>query len=146
MALPGGYQAWAVSRARGVRFRLEAGAEVPVPGNANDTLAVYAGPASSLENLGELMRIPEKIAAFGYFLEKSQGKTLLRVELPWSGRLSASVYDMSGRCLAEINRDGLIPGIYRLPLLSGSPSQALVLRLRLAGPEGRHAFVRTFIP
>jgi hypothetical protein len=146
MALPGGYQAWAVSRARNVRFRLETGADVPVPAGGADTLAVYAGPSAALESLGELMRMPEKVAAFAYFLEKSEGKTLLRVDLPFEGRVRASVFDMSGRCLAEIDRDGLIPGIYRLPLLSERPSQVLVLRLRLTGPAGRQAFVRTFVP
>ncbi len=146
MALPAGYEAWAVSRVRGVRFRLEAGAEVPVPEHGTDTLAVYAGPSASLETIGELMRVPENVAAFAYFLEKADGKTLLRVDLPWAGRLRASVFDMSGRCLAEIRKDGLIPGIYRLPLFTGTASQALVLRLRLTGPEGQQAFVRTFVP
>jgi multiple sugar transport system permease protein len=45
-ALPAGYQAWAVSTARGLKFRLQPGLEMPWSGLSRDTLSIYAGTAA----------------------------------------------------------------------------------------------------
>jgi hypothetical protein len=145
LALPTGYQAWAVSRARGVKFRLEAGAVLPVPADGPDTLSVFAGPTASLRDIGELERAPERISAFAFALERSRGRSFLRLELPWNGQVEASIYALSGRLMYEIRKEGLMSGIYRLPL-SGLPAQSLVLRLRVNGPRGPQAFTRSFVP
>jgi hypothetical protein len=145
MALPGGYEAWAISRARGVKFRLEAGATLPVPSDATDTLSIFAGPAASLADIGELGRTPDRISAFAFAVEKSRGQTILRLELPWKGRVEASVFTFSGRSMYEFRKDGVLPGVYRIPL-AALPSQRLLLRLRLSGPQGTQAFTRAFTP
>lgn len=143
--LPSGYQAWGLSQGRGVKFRLEEGMAMPIPAGAPDTVSVFAGPAASLRDIGELERAPERVSAFAFVVEKSRGQSVLRLELPWNGRLDAAVFTLSGRLLYEIRKNTLLPGIYRLPL-PGLPAQTLVLRLRLQGPQGPQAFTRAFVP
>ncbi|MBW8887869.1 MAG: chitobiase/beta-hexosaminidase C-terminal domain-containing protein [Fibrobacteres bacterium] len=144
--LPAGYEAWAVSRARGLKFRLNPGTAIPASSGFTDTLSVFAGTAEALAGIGELARAPESVDALAFALERNHSQAVLRIDLPWIGRVEADVYTLSGRRLAGLNAGPLGPGIYRLPLLIGSHPETLFLRLRIAGPNGSQAFSRILAP
>ncbi|MDB5106888.1 MAG: hypothetical protein JWP91_4577 [Fibrobacteres bacterium] len=140
--LPLGYQAWAVSGSRGMKFRLEPGMEVPLSGLARDTLTVYAGPLAKLDAIPELSTAVASVERFAYDLEKGPNGTVLRVALPWNSGLEAEIWSASGRLLAASSPGRLTPGIYRFPLSRGTGSQAGFLKIRLRGESGQREFSR----
>jgi len=144
--LPAGYEAWAVSRARGLKFRLNPGTALPATSVFTDTLSVFAGTSEALAGIGELTRAPESVDALAFALERNHGQAVVKIDLPWIGRVEADVYTLSGRRLAGLNVGPLAPGIYRLPLLIGSHPETLFLRLRIGGPTGSQAFSRILAP
>lgn len=146
ISLPPGYQAWAISRTRGVKFRLESGNPLPLASAGPDTLDIFAGSPEALAKLADFSAIPERISDFAYSLEKNRGETALRLELPWPGSVQAEVGTVTGRRLFRTRSNGLLPGVYRWRLFSGEPAQILVLRIRYAGPAGNREFVRKFRP
>jgi hypothetical protein len=143
--LPAGYEAWAVSRTRGLKFRLGEGASLPAPLGFTDTLSVFAGTPEALSGIGELARAPETVDALGFALERNHGQVVLKIDLPWKGRIEADLYTLSGRRLAGLHAGPLAPGIYRLPLPASRP-ETLFLRLRIAGPSGTQSFSRILAP
>jgi hypothetical protein len=143
--LPAGYEAWAVSRTRGLKFPLTAGAAIPVSTDAPDTLSILAGPSEALAAVGELSRAGTQVNAFAFGLESVAGKSFLRVDLPWTGAVEASVWTLSGRRLATARPGILLPGVYRLPLKSGFRDQAAVLRLRVVSESGSREFSRRIV-
>src|SRR5690606_37256226 len=46
--LPEGYETWAASQSRSMKFKIENGAEISSSGLAQDTLLVYAGPRAKM--------------------------------------------------------------------------------------------------
>jgi hypothetical protein len=141
-ALPAGFQAWAVSKARGMKFRLEPGMEMPWSGLAEDTLSIYAGPLAKLAGIPELSRAVTAVEAFGFAMERAADGMSLRVSLPWNSDLQAEIWSVSGRLLAQSRPGRLNPGVYRLPMAGGSGSQTGFLRIRLQGENGRQDFSR----
>jgi hypothetical protein len=107
---------------------------------------VYAGTAEALAGIGELAKAPESVQSMAFALERNHGQAVLKIDLPWPGRIEADVYTLSGRRLAGLNAGPLAPGIYRMPLLMGSHPETLFLRLRVAGPSGSQAFARILAP
>lgn len=144
--LPPGFEAWAVSRARGLKIRLGPGTSVPVAPGFSDTLSIFAGTAEALAGIGELAHTPEGVQAVAYALERSRGQAVLRIDLPWNGRVEADVWTVAGRHVTGLRTGELVPGIYRLPLPSGVRAGALLLRLRIQGAGGSLEFSRLFAP
>lgn len=144
--LPPGYEAWALSRTRGVKTRLGPDAPLPIPESGPDTLAIYAGTQAGLAAIGEWARTPESIGALAFDVEKGRGQAFLRLSLPWNAKAGAEVYTLSGRRVAEILPRSLASGTYRLRLFSGTPAQILILRLRIVGPSSAQTYSRTFLP
>jgi hypothetical protein len=144
--LPAGYEAWAVSRARGLKFRLTPGTALTATSGFTDTLSVFAGTAEALAGIGELARAPLSVDALAFAIERNHGLAILKIDLPWIGKVEADIYTLSGRRLAGLHEGPLGPGIYRLPLLIGSRPETLFLRLRISGPSGSQAFSRILAP
>lgn len=138
--LPTGFQAWAVSKARGMKFRLEPGMAMPWSGLAEDTLSIFAGPLAKLAGIPELSRAVATVEAFGFALERTGAGRALRVSLPWNSELQAEVWTVSGRLLAQARPGRLNPGVYSLPMPGGSGSQIGFLRIRVQGPNGKQEF------
>ena len=134
--IPNGFQAWAVSKARGMKFRLEPGMEVPWSGLADDTLSIYAGPLAKLSGIAELSSAVSTVETFVFDLERGLHGLNLRVSLPWNAVVEAEIWSVSGRLLARSRPGRLNPGIYRIPMAGGSGSQTGFLRIRLRRENG----------
>ncbi|HKP95438.1 MAG TPA: chitobiase/beta-hexosaminidase C-terminal domain-containing protein, partial [Fibrobacteria bacterium] len=151
-ALPEGHGAWAVSRKRGLRFPLGAGAEArPGPGSAEgipmypgftDSLEVIAGPIAELE--ARLGTIPLAAGAFAARVSAWPGSLALDLRLPRAARLRMSLWSLDGRILERATLD-LPQGIYHLVRNRGGRGYApglYVLALEwaegagAAGPRG----------
>ncbi len=145
-SMPEGYQAWAVSTARGLKFRLESGSEMPWSGMASDTLSVYAGPAAKLAGIVELSRAVSTVDGFTFALEKDPAGSHLRIALPWNSAVDAEIWSLSGRLLAQSHPGRLNPGVYRLRLSAdhgpNSDNRVGVLKIRLRTESGPREFSR----
>jgi concanavalin A-like lectin/glucanase superfamily protein/uncharacterized protein DUF2341/chitobiase/beta-hexosaminidase-like protein len=92
--LPEGHQAWAVSPARGMKYRLLPGADIPLAGD--DTLFIHAGTPEALAKLGDLIRGREAAGDFACALRSAAGGLELRVNLPSAARLDVRVWTANG--------------------------------------------------
>lgn len=113
-ALPPGYAAWAVSRARGLRFPLSVpGTRTVLPWNPGytDTLEVMAGPAAELES--RLALLPLRPGPFAARALPSPGGYVLRLDLPSAARVRLTLFALNGRA-AEDRVLALPEGRYRL--------------------------------
>ncbi|MDQ3000152.1 MAG: chitobiase/beta-hexosaminidase C-terminal domain-containing protein [Fibrobacterota bacterium] len=143
--MPAGYQAWAVSSARRMKFRLEAGQELPMSGLPRDTLSIYAGPLDKLSGISELVRAPSSIEHFSFDLEKGLAGNVLRLALPWIAKVEVSVWSASGTRLLEAKPGRLAPGNYRLPLRNSGNSAIGLLRIRLLNENGPTEYARPIL-
>jgi hypothetical protein len=106
--LPEGYQAWAVSPARRLKWRLEPGGIIPVTGD--DTVAVYAGTPAALAAVADLARGREAAGAFAARLHAAGGGLELILDLPASARLDVRVWSARGESLGGFGGRDLAPG------------------------------------
>ncbi len=138
--LPAGYQAWAVSSLRGMKFQLETGMEMPLSALAGDTLSVYAGPLDKLSGLSAFAKAAAYVGELSFKLERSRNGGTLQLALPWPAEVDASVWSPAGRLLGASRPGMLNQGIYHLPMAVGSQSQIGFLRLRLKTEKGLQVF------
>jgi hypothetical protein len=130
-ALPPGYAAWAVSRARGLRFPLSApGTRTALAWNPGykDTLEVMAGPAAELES--RLALVPLRPGPFSARALPSPGGYVLRLDLPSAARLRLTLFSLDGRAAEDRvldlpegryrleSKGRLAPGLYALRVLA----------------------------
>ncbi len=96
-ALPEGYEAWAVSPARRLKWRLEAGGNIPVTGD--DTLRVYAGTPAALAKLADLRNGREASGAFAARLVTAGRGLQLLLDLPSAARIDVDLWSARGASL-----------------------------------------------
>jgi hypothetical protein len=142
--LPHGYEVWAISRLRGLKFRLDPGQPLEAPTSA-DTLSIFAGPAEKLAANKELARAASEVDRFAFTVEKGQGAAWLRLELPWTAQVDATVWALNGKRLAAHKSGSLNSGVYRLRLERGADAQPAILRLRMRTPEGDRDYSRSVV-
>jgi hypothetical protein len=145
--LPANYQAWAISSARGMKFRLEEGMEMPVSGLADDTLSIYAGPLGKLSALKEFSQAAAYVGTLAFEVEgNGLQNRILHLQLPWTAEVEASVWSPAGRLLAQSHPGRLNPGIYRLPLNRRNGANEIgILRLRLRAKDRDRELFRKFL-
>ncbi|HLP40357.1 MAG TPA: chitobiase/beta-hexosaminidase C-terminal domain-containing protein, partial [Fibrobacteria bacterium] len=97
LELPEGYAAWAVSRARGLRFALREDAHIPLSPDAADSLDVYAGPAALLE--ARLAGLPERVEEFHARITARPDGYALDLALPFAARVRWSLWSLDGKRL-----------------------------------------------
>ncbi|MEO6096356.1 MAG: chitobiase/beta-hexosaminidase C-terminal domain-containing protein [Fibrobacteria bacterium] len=141
-SLPAGYQAWAVSTTRGLKFQLQSGLEMPWSGMSQDTLSIYVGTTAGLAGIPELSRAVSEVVGFAFDLEKGVSGNSLRMALPWNCQVEADIWSLDGRLLTRIRPGRLNPGIYRLALTHGSNSAIAFLKIRLQNENGTKEFSR----
>ncbi len=95
VSLPSGFQAWAVSPSRRVKYRLGAGGSIPVTGD--DTLAVYAGTPETLASLPDLLVGREAGGGFSSILRAVPGGMELILTLPAAARVDVRIWTPDGR-------------------------------------------------
>jgi hypothetical protein len=114
-SLPDGYEAWAVSHARGMKFPLRTGEAVPVSGMAGDTLLVIAGPAGKLSGDPRLARMRQAAPELGARIVRSPRGPELRLDLPGRTDVRATLWTLRGARIGRLERR-LPSGSYRFHL------------------------------
>lgn len=109
--LPAGWAAFAVSRTRGLRYALTAGAGIPLRAGAADSLEVHAGPEALLA--ARLAGIPSAVSGFRLEALATRGGWRLQAALPEAARLRFTLVSLDGRVLDAGALD-LAPGHYDL--------------------------------
>jgi hypothetical protein len=139
--LPGGMEAWAVSRRRGLKFPLLAGGAIPMQPGTADTLEVYAGPAGLVRSA--LAEIPVSAGPFRAELLRSQGGYVLSLRVSESLDLRWEIASLDGS-VRERSAASLTEGIYRLPLGAGraGPAGIYLLRAEWSGRDGTGRLIR----
>jgi hypothetical protein len=107
-ALPEGYEAWAVSPARRLKWRLDPGGNVPVTGD--DSLLIYAGTPAALAKIADLRRGRTAAGAFAAFLLPAPGGLQLVLDLPGDARIDARVLSARGEIVGGLSDRVLSPG------------------------------------
>jgi hypothetical protein len=111
--LPQGYETWAVSKARGMKFRVEAGKEIPASGLARDTLTFYSGPMDRLAGFGPLQRLAATAAPLDLRVAARNGGFGMQVTLPSRARVRAVVWGLDGSRKGVLSLGPLSEGYYR---------------------------------
>ncbi|MDB5051401.1 MAG: hypothetical protein JWO30_4472 [Fibrobacteres bacterium] len=135
MALPGGYSAWAVSRSRGIRMRLDQAGGFPVYPGFADTLDIVAGPAAMVES--GLAAVPSSIAAFDVSLSPVPGGFNVLLRLPSSYRIAWRLFSTEGRS-RDAGTLALPGGVYHLDPMrksSGYPPGIYFLRFEWSATD-----------
>jgi hypothetical protein len=148
-SLPEGYQAWAVSPARRVKYRLLPGGTLPVTGG--DTLSVYAGTPEALAKVPDLIRGREthELGAFDYSLRTLPGGLELAVNLPAAAIVDVRLWSPVGSETGGLRGLRLGPGrhVWSGSALSpgGFLSQGVhFLEIRVQSRDGSVRRVRKF--
>jgi hypothetical protein len=119
LSLPDDYAAWAVSRTRGLRFRLREGESIPMfPGMA-DSLEVRVGPATELE--ARLASIPLTVPAFQCQVLEAPGGFALHLGLPQAAHIRWTLWTLDGRSRGTGRMD-LPQGLYRFAPGTSDPA------------------------
>ncbi|MDB5105702.1 MAG: hypothetical protein JWP91_3391 [Fibrobacteres bacterium] len=149
-ALPEGFQAWAVSPARRLKYRLLPGSGIPVTGD--DTLSVYAGTPEALAKVAGLIlgREEGETGGFASSLRASPGGLELTLMLPQPARVDVRIWSPSGAQAGGVGDLGLGSGRHVLgwPVLGrgrGPLSQGLYLvEIRARGADRSERRVEKF--
>lgn len=111
-SLPEGYEAWAISKARGMKFNLSQFPSLPASGLPDDTLIVAAGPAAKLAEWDLLKRLAEAAPDLDLRVGSRAGVPEFRLDLPASATIRATLWTLGGTSLGEMDRT-LSAGRYR---------------------------------
>jgi hypothetical protein len=113
LELPPGFEAWIISEARGMKFKLTAGAEIEPSGLPEDTLRVLAGPAEKLAAYADFKDQAVSAPELNVAVLPQAGGFLLKLSLPGRSDVRARLWEMRGKALAEFLPGTLAEGAYR---------------------------------
>jgi hypothetical protein len=125
-ALPQGLEAWAVSPARRLKWRLLPGGGLPLSGD--DTLLVYAGVPSALARVSALARGRLAAGPFSACLRADAGGLILTLDLPGDALVRARFWDIRGKIRGGFGDRALASGRHVLPWPALSPGRDLLPR------------------
>jgi len=125
--LPAGYETWAVSKSRSMKFKLEAGQSVSASGLAQDTLYIYTGPPQLLAKFSALQGLATRAPDLKFTVLPQAGGFLVQLALPAQARINAIVWGLDGARKGEIHLGPLSEGTYRFAY--GSDFQGRTRRL-----------------
>lgn len=144
--LPLGFEAWAWSRTRNLKLRLDAGAAYSLPGAGSDTLVVFAGPAAKLAGLVELSGAVESVDAFTSGTARDRLGHRLLLNLPTDARVTAELWSMDGRRLELLHSGILGSGQHRIPVPAPLLSREIaIIRLKAQGEGWRESRVHRIV-
>jgi hypothetical protein len=112
-AMPDGFEAWAVSPARRMKFKLDAGTEIPASGLAYDTLMIYSGPREKLSAFGRLKDMALVASPLDLKVAARDGGFALQLTLPSKAKIRALVWGVDGSRKGELVLGPLSQGYYR---------------------------------
>ncbi len=110
--LPEGFEAWAFSRSRNMKFPLASGSGVGLSGLPLDTLDIVAGPTAKMAKLGGGHGIT-RFDEIHLGVMPLEGDFQVRLQIPGISRVRLTVWNLQGSRLGEINPGRLAEGNYR---------------------------------
>ncbi|GEM_PF-3468387 len=110
--LPAGYETWAVSPSRSMKFRLEKGGQIPASGLAQDTLNIYSGPREKMARFSLLQNLSSVAPSLDLELLARNGGFNMQMALPSKARLRAAVWTLQGARKGEFTVGPLSEGRY----------------------------------
>ncbi len=110
--LPGGYEAWAFSRSRNMKFPLPDGATVSLSGLSRDTLEILAGPAAKMAGIADFRNLT-RLEKLNLSAIPMDGDFQVSLQIPGLSRIRLSVWNLQGQRLGELNPGRLAEGRYR---------------------------------
>ncbi|MEO6096357.1 MAG: chitobiase/beta-hexosaminidase C-terminal domain-containing protein [Fibrobacteria bacterium] len=110
--LPEGYETWAVSPSRSMKFRLEAGRSVPASGLTKDTLLVYSGPREKMARFNLLQNLSVAAPPLDLRVSARNGGFNVQMALPSKARIRAFVWALGGVRQGEFALGPLSEGSY----------------------------------
>lgn len=132
--LPAGFEAWAYSRRRNLKVRVEAATGYSLPGAEADTLWILAGPAAKLASLPELVKAVERVDAFRSGIRPGRQGRGLFLALPSDAWVKAEIWTPAGRRVTTVLDDRLGSGQHFLPVSDDDRMRgARFLRLMVRG-------------
>jgi hypothetical protein len=150
--LPDGYEAWALAPARGMKFRLAAGSEIPPSGLAQDSLIVVSGPKEKLAALDLLNALSLAAPALDVKLATAPGGFRLRLDLPAKARIRATLWTPDGARQGTLTAGPLAGGRYEFGFaedFSGRPARLTpglyFLSVECQGPDLKTRLSRKFV-
>ncbi|MDB5106889.1 MAG: hypothetical protein JWP91_4578 [Fibrobacteres bacterium] len=110
--VPEGYETWAVSPSRSLKFRVTAGREIPSSGLAQDTLLVFSGPKEKMAAFSLLRDMALAAPTLDLNVSAVPGGFLMRMALPSKARIRATVWGLDGTRKGELALGPLSEGSY----------------------------------
>jgi hypothetical protein len=111
--LPDGYETWAVSPSRSMKFRVESGKEIPASGLAQDTLLVYSGSKEKMARFNLLQGMATAAPALDLRVSARNGAFNMRLALPSKASIRAIVWTLDGTRKGELVLGPLSEGLYQ---------------------------------
>ncbi len=110
--LPDGFETWAVSKSRSMKFNLTAGQSIPSSGLLHDTLFIYSGPRALLARMQSLQNVPTSAPALDMAVSAQPGGFMLQLSLPARSKISATVWGLDGTRKGSLVMGPLSEGTY----------------------------------
>jgi hypothetical protein len=110
--LPDGFETWAVSKSRSMKFNLTAGQSIPSSGLLHDTLFIYSGPRALLTRMQSLQNVPTSAPALDMAVSAQPGGFMLQLSLPARSKISATVWGLDGTRKGSLVMGPLSEGTY----------------------------------
>ncbi len=110
--IPAGYEIWAVSKLRSMKYNLSANEPIPTSGLPQDTLLIYSGPSSQLAKIGDLQDLSSVAPGLDCKIATRVHGFSLRVSLPSRASVQATLYSLGGRNLGTAKFGPLAAGTY----------------------------------
>lgn len=111
--LPAGYETWAVSPARAMKFRIESGTEIAASGLAQDTLLIYSGPKEKMAGFSLLKNLAVAAAPLDLRVSARDGGFGMLMTLPSRAKVHAVVWGLDGTRKGDLALGPLSEGFYR---------------------------------
>jgi hypothetical protein len=116
--LPYGFETWAVSKSRGMKFRLVAGQSISASGLAKDTLVIYSGPHELIGQIKGLKGIATVAPDLNLRILSEPGSFSIQVALPSQARIRATVWSLDGTRKGELALGPIAEGTYHFSYAS----------------------------
>ena len=110
--IPPGYETWALSRARGMKFKVGPEAEIPASGLAGDTLLFISSREGDADALGLLQGLALEAPGLDLQVSSRVGGFLMALALPVQASFQAAVWGVDGSLHGKLDAHGLPGGLY----------------------------------
>ena len=110
--LPEGYETWAVSKSRSMKFKLEAGQSISASGLPQDTLTIYSGPKEQIQKLNSLQKLATHAPQLNLAVISKPSGFQLEISLPSKAIIKATLWGLDGKRVGTFSIGPIAEGLY----------------------------------